>query len=195
MARPVETRWTYEMLQQFPENDGKRYEILDGELVVNASPSRRHQQLSKRLQYHLYRHVEVEGKRGEVYNAPFDVILSQDNVVVPDLIYVSLERAAGFSKRGLECAPDLVVEILSPSTRGHDRGAVCRMRAFGATRRIYARFGVLELWLVDPDDDTVEVWRLEAGEYVLGGRHGAGDRLVSSVLSELDLPLADVFSA
>lgn len=96
--------------------------MLDGELVVSPSPNRRHQQLSKRLQHHLYCHVEVDQQLGEVYYAPFDVILAQDNVLVPDLIYVAEAQKELFSQRGLEGAPDLVVEILSPSTRSRDLG-------------------------------------------------------------------------
>jgi Uma2 family endonuclease len=174
---------TYELYLQLPD-DGKRYEVLDGELVVSPAPSRRHQQLSKRLQYHLYRHVEVDRSLGEVYDAPFDVILSDTNVVQPDLIYVASERLGLFEERGLFGAPDLVVEILSPGTRRRDRGL---------KKAIYARFGVRELWLVEPDRSEVEVWRLADGAYVLEGRLGPPDTLVSGVVPELRLELAQVF--
>lgn len=183
MARP-QVRFTYADYRHLPD-DGLRYEVLDGELVVSPSPSRRHQQLSKRLQFELYKHVEVDHQLGEVYDAPFDVILADDNVLVPDLIYVARERQALFSQRGLDGAPDLVVEILSPSTRSRD---------LGVKRRIYARFGVRELWLVDPERDMVDVHRLVDGELELAGTYGPGDDLVCHVLPELRLDLRAVFA-
>lgn len=185
MGQPArEGNITYELYRQLPD-DGKRYEVLDGELVVSPAPSRRHQRLSTRLHYHLFRHVEVERSLGEVYAAPFDVVLSDTNVVQPDLIYVAQERLELFQERGLFGAPDLVVEILSPRTRRRDRGL---------KKAIYARFGVRELWLVDPDRSEVEVWRLADGEDVLEGRLTPSDTLVSGVVPELRLELAQVFA-
>lgn len=186
MARPQQVRYTYDDLRNTPEDDGQRHEVLDGELVVSPSPNRRHQQLSKRLQHALYSHVELEHHLGEVYDAPFDVILAPDNVVVPDLIFVSTARQALFSDRGLEGAPDLVVEILSPSTRARD---------VGVKRRIYARFGVRELWLVDPTRDVVDRYQLsEGGDLVADGTFGRIDTLESRVLPALRLDLAAVFT-
>jgi Uma2 family endonuclease len=184
MARP-QVRFTYEDYRQLPD-DGKRYEVLDGELVVSAAPNRRHQQLSKRLQYELYRHVEIDHQLGEVYDAPFDVILADDTIVEPDLIFVSQERKDLFSERGLDGAPDLVVEILSPSTRSRDRGA---------KRAIYARFGVRELWLVDPETCTIDLHHLSEGDLALARTFGRDETLVSCVLPELRLDLTPVFVA
>ncbi|MBX3471533.1 MAG: Uma2 family endonuclease [Planctomycetes bacterium] len=183
MASP-QVRYTYEDYRQLP-GDGQRYEVLDGELIVSPSPSRRHQELSKRLQYQLYRHVEVEHRLGEVFNAPFDVILSEDNVVQPDLLFVATSRLAVFSERGLEGAPDLVVEILSPSTRARD----C-----GRKREVYARFGVRELWLVDPERDAVDVFERVAGDLAATGTYGRGDALASRVVPGLRVELASVFA-
>lgn len=174
MARP-QVRYTYEDYRQLPD-DGKRYEVHDGELVVSPSPTRRHQQLSKRMQFQLYKYVEVDHQLGEVYYAPLDVILADDNVLVPDLIFVSRARQESFSRRGLEGAPDLVVEILSPSTRARDQGQ---------KRRIYARFGVRELWLVDPERDAIDLHELVDGELTLVATYGAGDALASRVRLDL----------
>ncbi len=183
MARP-QVRYTYDDYRQLPD-DGLRYEVLDGELVVSPSPSRRHQQLSKRLQYALYKHVEVDHRRGEVYDAPFDVILADDTVLVPDLIFVTRERQDLFSGRGLDGAPDLVVEIVSPSTRARD---------VGTKRELYARFGVRELWLVDPARDAIDVHELAGGELARVATCGPGDALTSRVLPDLRLDLAAVFA-
>lgn len=183
MARP-QVRYTYEDYRRLPE-DGRRDEVLDGELVESPSPSRRHQQLSKRLQYQRYKHVEVDGQLGEIYDAPFDVILADDNVLVPDLIFVARARQQLFSRRGLDGAPDLVIEILSPSTRSRD---------LGVERQLYARFGVRELWLVDPERDAIDVFALSHGELVAVGTSGAQDTLVSRVLPDLRLDLGAVFA-
>jgi Uma2 family endonuclease len=179
-----QVRLTYADYRLLPD-DGRRYEVLDGELVVSPAPSRRHQQLSKRLQYELYRHVEVEHRLGEVYYAPFDVILTDDTIVQPDLIFVTRERQGLFSERGLEGAPDLVVEILSPRTRSHDEGL---------KRAIYARFGVRELWLVDPERDVIDAFELSGGELARVGSFGRADALQSRVLPGLRLDLAAVFA-
>ncbi|MBX3466099.1 MAG: Uma2 family endonuclease [Planctomycetes bacterium] len=183
MARP-QVRYTYEDYRQLPD-DGRRYEVLDGELVVSPSPSRRHQQLSARLVYELYRHVEAEHRLGEVYHAPSDVILAEDTIVQPDLLFVATERLDAFSDRGLEGAPDLVVEILSPSTRARDRGK---------KREVYARFGVRELWLVDPDRDAVDVFERAGGDLAPAGIFGRGDTLASRVVPGLRIDLAALFA-
>ncbi|MCW8140535.1 MAG: Uma2 family endonuclease [Planctomycetota bacterium] len=183
MARP-QVRFTYEDYRRVPD-DGQRHEVLDGEHVVSPAPGRRHQQVLKRLAVKLVLHVEGERRRGEVYFAPFDVLLADDNVVQPDLIFVAEERQALFSERGLEGAPDLVVEVLSPSTRARDRGK---------KREVYARFGVRELWLVDPDAGTVDLFTLAAGQLAHAGTFGPGDVLVTPLLADLRLDLAAVFA-
>jgi len=185
MGQPTKVHHSYETYCELPD-DGNRYEVIEGELYVSPAPTRRHQELSKRLEYHLYRWAEVEGRRGEVFYAPFDVILADDTVLQPDLIYVREERRDRFSERGLEGAPDLVVEILSPSTRARDRGL---------KRETYARHGVSELWLVDPEANAVEVFRLDGGRLVLAGRFGPQDRLESLSVAGLVVPLDDVFRA
>jgi Uma2 family endonuclease len=113
-------------------NDGKRYEILDGDLFVTAAPSRNHQRVVLTLASSLDAHVRANNL-GEVDIAPFDVILSDPNVVQPDIIFVATDRMASFSSRGFEGAPTLAVEVLSASTVRVDRNAKLQ---------IYARHGV-----------------------------------------------------
>lgn len=183
MARP-QVRYTYEDYRQLPD-DGKRYEVLDGELVVSPAPSPRHQRVLTRLAYYLHGHVQVERRRGEVFVAPLDVILANDSVVQPDLLFVAEERRGALSARGLEGSPDLAIELLSPSTRLRDRTR---------KRELYARYGVRELWLVDPDQSTLEVLELAKGELAPARAFTAQDTLTSRVLPDLRLDLAAVFA-
>jgi len=129
-------------------DDGKRYEIIEGDLYVNPSPSPMHQRVSRRLQRQLERYFHGRSI-GEVFNAPIDLILSHHNVLVPDLVVVSDPEL--ISKRGIEGPPLLIVEILSPSTRKQDRGAKARR---------YAESGVEHYWIVDPENKRLECHRL-----------------------------------
>ena len=135
--------------------DGKRYEILDGDLFVTPAPNPLHQRVSKRLQRQLEDYFEGRAM-GEVFNAPIDVILTPQDVVQPDLVVVT--ETTQISQRGIEGAPLLVVEILSPSTREHDRITKARR---------YAQLGVRHYWLVDPEIPRMECYCVESGRYVL----------------------------
>lgn len=146
-------RYTYADLQAFPE-DNLRREIIDGELIVTAAPSFRHQAVVMRLSGELYQHAKEHG--GQVLPAPTDVFLSDTNVVEPDVVYVREENRVRLEKKFLRAAPDLVVEVSSPTTR---RLELVRKR------ELYERFGVPEYWFVDLDADRVEVYRLDQGRY------------------------------
>lgn len=135
--------------------DGKRYELMEGELYVTPAPSPRHQWISKKLQRMLEAYFEARAL-GRVFNAPIDVILTPHDVVQPDLVLVTDERQV--SERGIEGPPVLAVEILSPSTRDRDRGVKARR---------YAAMGIRHYWLVDPEQARLECYRAEAGAYVL----------------------------
>lgn len=163
-ARVVLTYRDYEALP----NDGRRYEIHEGELSVIAAPGSRHQILSTRLAAALHVHVHARSL-GVVVAAPFDVILTDTTIVEPDIIYVASDRLGQISERGFEGPPTLVVEILSPSTARSDRTT---------KMQLYARHGVPWYWLVDPDARTVEVYRLTESAYALAARV-AGDEPLS----------------
>lgn len=140
-------------------NDGRRYEIHDGELSVTPSPGTRHQRIVGRLFVAIHAHVE-ERRIGEVFVAPYDVILSDTSIVQPDIVYVAPGRAGALTERGIEGAPTLVVETLSPSTVQVDRHTKLQL---------YARHGVPYYWIVDPDARSVEAYVLRAG-WVRAGR-------------------------
>lgn len=151
MATSLKERLDYDDLAVIPASSA-RYEILDGKLHVTPAPSPLHQRVSKRLQRQLEEYFEGSG-RGEVFNAPFDVILTPHDVVQPDLVVVDPER---LTRRGLESAPILAVEVLSPGSASYDRGAKAQH---------LARLGVPHLWLVDPEAGTIECMRLAGGAF------------------------------
>jgi len=143
---------TWQDVQQLPD-DGNRYEAIEGDLYVTPAPSLRHQTIAKRLFRALARILEGEG-HGEVWFAPLGVWFPEtDEGVQPDLVFVSGARRGIVAPEGLRGAPDLVVEILSPTTAARDTGV---------KRRLYERHGVGEYWIVDAESAAVDVWRFEA---------------------------------
>ncbi|MQA89404.1 MAG: Uma2 family endonuclease [Gemmatimonas sp.] len=148
-TRPEEKRWTYSEFARLPD-DGKRYEVIAGELYVSPSPLTRHQLVSQRLNRQLDEFVE-QHDLGWVLGAPVDVLFAEGNYMVPDLIFVRRERVGIISDRGIEAAPDLIIEIASPSSARIDRGPKLQQ---------YMRFGVPLYWVVDPDAGHVEVHEL-----------------------------------
>ncbi len=145
-------RITWADAQLMPE-DGKRYEAIDGELYVSAAPSRRHQWISGNLQAALRALLQEPGI-GWVYHAPIGVEFpATEEGVQPDIIFVARASAEKLVDEGIRGAPDIVVEILSPSTAGRDRSIKLKL---------YKRQGVVQYWIVDPETDTVEVWDFES---------------------------------
>ena len=174
-------RLTYENYASLP--DDERYELIDGELIPMPSPKEIHQRLLLLLGARWLWFV-LERGLGAVYTAPFDVILSATNVVQPDLIFISNERAHIITEDNIRGAPDLLVEILSPSTAGYDRTT---------KRNLYARHGVGEYWLVDPYAKTITVLLLGADGYDTYAVFGEGDILTSPTLPGFALNLSELF--
>ncbi len=150
---------TYEDYAALPA-DGRRYEIHDGELSVTPAPSPQHQMVSRDLFTVLHHHVKTKGL-GEVLYAPLDVILAETAIVQPDIVYLDRTRLGAISRRGIEGAPTLVLEILSPSTSLIDRST---------KRGLYARHGVPYYWLVDPEGRAIEALVLGPAGYGLAAR-------------------------
>lgn len=145
-------RFSYQDLAQLPD-DGKRYELADGVLVVSPAPTTDHQGISARLGALLFR-AEDAGF-GRMFTAPTDVYLGPYRVVQPDLLFIARERLEIITRMYIAGAPDLIMEILSPGTRDHD---------LGWKKTLYAREGVGHYWVVDPLDQTVTPFVLgEAG--------------------------------
>jgi Uma2 family endonuclease len=151
LARPL----TYDDLCQLPD-DSNRYEIIGGELIASPSPNRSHQKVSLRLTLLIAPYVDAR-QLGEVYVAPVDVRLSPHNIVEPDLLFIRQDRLGIYGSTGpVDGAPDLVVEIVSPSSRVMDR---VRKAA------LYADSGVPEYWLVDPEKRELQLLVLQQGQY------------------------------
>lgn len=159
---------TYEDYRACPE-DGRRYEILEGDLAVSPTPILWHQELVVRLLTLLLRWIDA-GAGGRVVVAPATVILAHDTVVEPDVFWISPERLPAIAKDVVCGAPDLIVEVLSPSTARRDRGIKARA---------YARHGVREYWLVDPDTQTVTILTLR-GSVFRAHASGTGHRVLAS---------------
>jgi Uma2 family endonuclease len=153
MAAPGPTRLTYDDLQRFPD-DNLRRELIDGELFVSLAPMLRHQEVVMRLGARLLAYVDQHG--GKVYPAPTDVFFVDDTVLEPDIVVVGGQHLDRLEERFVRGAPDLVVEVSSPSTRRLD---LVRKRA------VYERFGVPEFWFIDLDTDRVERYQLAGGRY------------------------------
>lgn len=180
--RRAKVRYTYNDYLLLPE--GKRYEILDGELFMVAAPNTKHQRVSRNLEMALIQHTQGRGL-GEILDAPYDVILSEENVIQPDILFVRRDRTGIIGEMNLQGAPNLVIEILSPGTRSKD---------LELKRKIYASFGVQEYWIVDPEAETTEVLVWSELGYVTAGVYGKADRLSSPLLPDLNLPLSQVFA-
>jgi Uma2 family endonuclease len=182
MDTPPNKVWTYDDLLQMPE-DGKRYEIIDGELIEMSSPVVTHQRVLGRLFMMFSEQVQRSGQ-GEVLISPLDVIISPTRVVQPDLIVVRPDNRE-ILRDHIHGIPNLLVEILSPSNHKHDTVT---------KRRLYARNRVPEYWIVDPDAQTVEVLELVAGglSFRQHGWYGPGDRARSSTF-RLELSVDDLF--
>jgi len=161
----------------------KRYQLLEGELILAPSPTNKHQTIIVELLVILHQFVS-QNSLGWVWVAPFDVVLSDYDVVQPDLLFVSNERAYIITEANIQGAPDLVVEILSPATAQYDRGY---------KRTLYSRSGVLEYWLVDPDAETVEVLTASAQGLVHHATYRRGDILTSPLLAGLAIELEAIF--
>ena len=177
----VKTRLTY--ADYLKTSDDERYELLNGELIMSPSPKEIHQDILSIL--HLQIGVFVrERSLGKVYFSPFDVVLSDTDVVQPDLLFVSNERAAIITADNIQGAPDLVVEILSPATAGRDRTIKLDL---------YAQHGVKEYWIVDPVDKTITVLLRGESRFEVSGIYGEGQTLSSPTLAGFSVALEDIF--
>lgn len=182
---PSRWRLTYDDYRQFPD-DGKRHEILGGEHYVTPAPRLSHQRVVGCLHLLIGGFAQQE-KHGEVFTAPVDVVLGPSDIVQPDLVWVSPERSNILSEANIQGAPDLVIEVSSPSTRKLDETT---------KRKLYERHGVREYWIVDPELERLRVY--------LSGSDGLfeeprelsveqKDRATPSVLPGLNFEVAEIF--
>lgn len=174
-------KFTYQDYLHMPEE--RRYELVEGELVMVPSPSEYHQRISGNL-YAILRDFVRKNSLGAVYFAPLDVVLSNEDVLQPDIVFVSQGRSYVITPQNISGAPDLVVEILSPATAYRDREI---------KNKLYAQYGVGEYWIVDPDDRSVAVLKLGEEGFEAAGFYREGEILASPLLRGLSIPLTEIF--
>lgn len=181
MAASTALRFTYQDYLLLPED--RRYEVIDGDLFMTPAPTPYHQLISKRIEHMLDDFVE-KNHLGLVLYAPCDVVLSETDVVQPDILFVLASRLSVVGDKFISAAPDLVVEVLSPATETRDRVA---------KSKLYARKGVRELWIADPAAQTIEVLVNSEEGFRRDALVGATETLRSVLLTGLEIPLSAVF--
>ncbi len=176
-TEPRTTGLTYDdLVRMLPEQDMVRRDLIDGELFVSPSPSLRHQEAVATLLAALYEYAREHG--GKALTGPFDVHLTDTNVLEPDVLYVRPENVARIEQRYIPFAPDLVIEVSSPSTRSRD---------LARKKDLYEQFGATEYWFVDLEANQVEVRRLKGGRYGEPALVARGEALTSPLLPGFDL--------
>ena len=138
-------KYTYDDYLKTPDN--KRYELIEGELYMTPSPITSHQRISRKIEFLLEKFV-TENDLGEIFDAPYDVHFDDENVVQPDILFISKDRLNIIGDKNLQGAPDLVIEILSESNAYRD---------LIQKKKLYARFGVKEYWIVVPGEKTIDI--------------------------------------
>jgi Uma2 family endonuclease len=178
-------KFTHRDLLEFPD-DGRRHELIGGVHVVTPAPVTRQQRILGNVYFLMLVHVEHH-RGGRAFVSPVDVVLSTSDVVKPDLVFVSDTRQDILTPTWVQGSPDLIVEILSPLTRRRDEHL---------KRELYERFDVLEYWVVDPETESVCLYRRENGRLERIGEltQGRREALITPLLPGLSLPLVHVFA-
>jgi Uma2 family endonuclease len=186
MAQPLSsTKFTYEDYVLFPD-DGRRHELIDGEHCVTPAPVTKHQRISGNIFVILGTYV-LKSKIGQLFAAPTDVVLSDLDVVQPDLLFIAKQRVSIITEKNIQGAPDLVVEIVSESSRKTDEMI---------KRKLYERYRVPEYWIVDPELESVKIYRLSDNGYsrIAELSVEANDMLTSPLFPDWQLPLSLIFA-
>ncbi|HEU5432313.1 MAG TPA: Uma2 family endonuclease [Thermomicrobiales bacterium] len=182
LTKPAPGHWRYEDLFDLPD-DGRRYEIIEGELYEMPAPSWAHQTILYNLVLLLDPLIKAFG--GMLRFAPLDTFFPGANPVQPDILVVLPDGGARPSQRGLEGQPDLVIEVISPSNRVHD---------LLTKRALYARAGVREYWLIDPDARRIDIHALDRDALHLVQSAAGDDVLISPLLTGAAIPAAAIFA-
>jgi len=169
---------TYHEYALLPQ-DRNRYEILDGELYMTPSPSVEHQLVVAELTRILAEHVAKRGL-GKVIPAPMDVVLGETNVVQPDILFIRTDRLPPRKAKNIQVPPDLIVEVVSPSSVEQDRGD---------KKHVYARHGIAHYWIVDPEARRLEMYTLSRGSYELSADFTGQVQATTILFPGLVIPL------
>jgi Uma2 family endonuclease len=174
--------YTYKDYAALPE--GSPYQLIGGELIMTPSPMPYHQRISKRIEFLLYEFVEKKRELGEVFDSPIDVYLNDTDVYQPDIIYISKDRFNIIGEKRIEGAPDMVIEILSPSTAYYD---------LKHKNNIYAKHGVKEYWIVDPMEKSIEVYENKENGFVLFDKATDKGEVKSKLLNGFAITVEKIF--
>ena len=174
-------KYTYEDYLKTPEDE--RCELIEGDLFMTPSPVTRHQRISGKLEFEL-RKFATENDLGEVFDAPLDVYLNDENVVQPDILFISKERLNIIGEKNIQGAPDIVVEIISENTAYRD---------LVQKKKLYAKFRVKEYWIVIPVEELIEIYILKDNTYTLHMTYSKNDTLESPYLRDLKIELKLIF--
>ena len=182
--RVRKVKFTYDDYLLFPE-DGKRHELIDGEHFITPAPSTRHQKVSGKL-FLAFGIFLKDHPLGEIFDAPTDVVLSDLDVVQPDLLFISSSRTSIIKEKNIYGAPDLVIEITSETTRKTDEII---------KRKIYERYGIPEYWIVDPELEIVKIYCMDELGYTRTAELSkeAGHMLTTTFLPGLQIPIIEIF--
>ncbi len=180
----VAVKFTYEDYLLFPE-DGKRHELINGEHFMSPAPKTFHQRILGRL-FTAFSNFLKKSRLGEVFIAPTDVVLSDFDVVEPDLVFIASANLHLITENNIQGAPDLVVEVLSPSSRKTDEMI---------KRKLYQQYGVQEYWIVDPELQMVKIYRMTEHGYVRTAERSSekNEVLTTPLLPGMEINLAEIF--
>jgi Uma2 family endonuclease len=178
------TVWEFRNIE-FSDDDPFRYELIYGNIVKKTAPTLQHQRISRKLLVALDNFI-TQNKLGEIFDAPVNVVFDENNVVEPDLVFVSEAKKSILDENEgvILGVPDLIIEIISPSSVKNDRGT---------KMDLYEYFGVLEYWIVDPNNASIELYVLENKVWKLKEVAGKEDILKSKILEGLKLEVSKIF--
>jgi len=179
---PRQGEWTYDDYARLPDN-GMRYEVIEGDLYMSPAPRPKHQLVSGKLVYAFHQFLR-EHDLGQIYHAPVDVNMpGLTSPVQPDLLFISHKNMDIITEKRIDGVPDLIIEILSPGNPMHDRDTKFH---------VYARAGVNEYWIIDPDTCIVDVFVLRGQAYAPLGNFGENDKVQSELLPDLILTVSEI---
>jgi Uma2 family endonuclease len=172
---------TYKDYLIYTEHSDRRYELVEGEILMVPSPGFSHQKVVMNLSAILHDFVK-KSNMGIVLTAPMDLYVDDTNVLQPDIIFISKEKSYIIEENKINRSPDLVIEIISPSTETRDREI---------KKKIYAQAEIKEYWIVDPGKKEIEIYTLRDEGYFLSGKYN--DKLSSNTFPELVINLSEIF--
>jgi len=183
MTTLVEEKKKHTYNDYLKTTDDKRYELINGELIMPPSPATIHQRISANIEFELRKFV-IKNNLGEVFYAPYDVYFDDENVPQPDILFIARERSNIIGEKNVQGAPDITIEIVSKSSAYND---------LVVKKSLYEKFGVMEYWIVIPDEKTIEIYLLEGKSYNLFKKYTLQDTLESPLLKGFRLMLKEIF--